>query len=159
MPGNSGGPVVDRRGLVLGVLAIGSEITGAGEFILNSTFVSALPSWTAKTFADDFRAPPPNIVVTDWNWDTTVCNPGCPMRATVTNFGGPAAATVIFIVYASNKSELARCAKRVTLSKGDTVITRCVVSSARLTSYFYGYSFRRVGGGNVVITSQAAVAS
>jgi S1-C subfamily serine protease len=155
-PGNSGGPVIDRRGVVLGVLSVGSEITGAGEFILDSTFGTALRNWSRLSTADAFAAPAPDILVTASKFEGS-CNPGCAMRATVTNVGGPGVAVVTFIVSESNKATvLAKCAKRVALNKGDTATTRCVVTSAALTNYFYGYSYRSVWGW-AIISSESAV--
>ena len=155
-PGNSGGPVVDRYGRVLGMVSIGSSITGEGGFILDSTFNPEVRTWS-QLVAKDFTAPPPQIFVTASNFDGQ-CNPGCPMHAIVTNQGGPGVATVTFIVWASNqKTVLAKCAKRITLNKGDTVTTRCVVSSNVLTNYFYNSYYRQVWG-KASVTSQNAVA-
>lgn len=156
-PGNSGGPVVDRYGKVLGMVAIGSEVTGNGGFLVDSTINPELPNWSTEG-ATAFAPPPPAILVTESNFDGQ-CDvySGCPMHATVTNAGGPGTATVTFTVWASNKTTvLATCAQHVSLNKGDTTVVRCAVNSQALVNYFYGWSYRQVWG-NATITAESPI--
>jgi hypothetical protein len=155
-PGNSGGPVIDRRGHVLGVVSVGSQITGEGGFILDATFSSELSNWSELSAATDFAPPPPRIAVTESNFDGLCDSSGCPMHATVSNLGGPGVANVTFVVYASNKTtELAGCVQQVAVNKGESVRAVCTVNSANLQYYFYGYGYRQVWG-IATVTDQSA---
>jgi hypothetical protein len=153
-PGNSGGPVVDRYGRVLGLASVGSVITGEGGFILDETFSSELPTWSQVSTVTPFAAPPPSIALSAFGFDG-VCSYayGCAMHVTAQNLGGPGQAVITFTIYASNKTTvLASCSKQVALDKGDSLPVGCVANSAALMNYFC-CSYRTIWG-SATVSSQ-----
>jgi len=135
-PGSSGSAVIDRRGRLVGIMAVGSQTVGG--LIVDSTFVNELKGWsTSSTFP--YYVPQPQIAVSDWRWSTKYCDrtAGCGMTATISNNGGPGTATVTFDVLDSTKqTSLATCLKQVSLQKGDKTTVSCVVDSPSLIRYF-----------------------
>ena len=154
-PGNSGGPVVDRRGKVIGMITLRSETTGLGEFIPDATFATELGPWGTRQPVT-FEAPAPLFKVLEWNFNGP-CNPGCPVYARLLNDGGPGKATVTWVIKASDKkTSLASCAKSLTLERGDQGSVSCTVVSRALKSYFNVPYYRTVWG-SVSITSEVPV--
>ena len=153
-PGNSGGPVVDRYGQVLGMITFANEITGEGGFILDSIFASEMVSWSSFDGVA-FSPPPPLFTIEEFNF-TGQCNPGCPVFAVVLNNGGPGTVTVTFVVVDSTKrTKLATCSRKATLVRGERKSLACSVSSRALSNYF-NVPYSRTVWGSVSITSQVA---
>ena len=153
-PGSSGSAVIDRRGRVVGMIAVGSA--SSGGFIVDSTFNKDVRLWGAL-IPDTFHAPAPDIEVSKWNWSTKYCNPGCGMTANVTNGGGPGKATVTFSVVSSDhKTTLATCDRPVTLYKGDQATVACLVVSKALVNY-WNVPYQREVWGDVSVGSVTAL--
>ena len=153
-PGSSGSAVVDRRGSVVGMVAVGSSTSGG--FIVDSTLTKDLRFWRTIP-PDTFHAPAPDIQVLKWNWSGKYCNPGCGMTANIANHGGPGKATVTFSVLSSDHATtLATCARQVTLYMGDQTTVACLVVSTALINY-WNVPYQREVWGDVVVGSVTAL--